>query len=191
MPKPAISEASRIGVQTPALEAVSQAAVVGAWDAYHAELYAFLVDATRDADVAEDLVQDAFTRLLREARAGRMPDQPRPWLYRVAANLAVSRVRRVLSARRWFARVGVPQRRSAAPVPSPEDELVRRETSGELGLVLGGLRPDARTALLLAAEGFSGREISTAIGRSEAATRTLMCRARLQLRQKLETGGVS
>jgi RNA polymerase sigma-70 factor, ECF subfamily len=191
MPKPANYEASRMGVRTPAVQAMGQAAVVSAWDAYHAEVYAFLLDATRDRAVAEDLVQEAFTRLLGEARSGRMPEQPRPWLYRVAANLAVSRVRRVLSARRWFDRVGVPQLRSAQQIPSPEDALVRRETSGELAHMLDALRPDARTALLLAAEGFSGREIATAIGRSEDATRTLMCRARLQLRRQLETGGES
>jgi len=48
------------------------------------------------------------------------------------------------------------------------------------------LAPDARVALLLAAQGFSGREIAETIGRSEIATRTLMCRARLDLRRRLE-----
>ena len=42
-----------------------------------------------------------------------------------------------------------------------------------------------RAALVLAAEGYAGREIARAIGRSEGATRTLMCRARSRLRSEL------
>jgi len=44
---------------------------------------------------------------------------------------------------------------------------------------------DARTCLLMAANGFSGREIADAIGRSELATRALICRARIRLRESL------
>jgi DNA-directed RNA polymerase specialized sigma24 family protein len=35
----------------------------------------------------------------------------------------------------------------------------------------------------MAAEGYSGREIAQTIGRSEVATRALMCRARFGLRK--------
>ncbi len=38
----------------------------------------------------------------------------------------------------------------------------------------------------MAANGFNGMEIAEAIGRSGNATRTLMCRSRLQLRQRLQ-----
>ena len=51
--------------------------------------------------------------------------------------------------------------------------------------MLGELGADARTALLMAANGFNGLEIADAIGRSPNATRTLMCRSRLQLRARL------
>jgi len=173
---------AEIGVH--ALEARGQAAILDAWDAHHGEIYAFLVDATRDASAAEDLLQDTFARLAREARAGRTPELMRPWLYRVAGNLVVSRVRRVLSARRWFDRIGVPQRRGAV-AESPEGRLLDREACEDLDGVLKHLSPDARTALLLAAEGFTGREIAAAIGRSEAATRTLLCRARIRVRHDL------
>jgi hypothetical protein len=39
---------------------------------------------------------------------------------------------------------------------------------------------------LLAAQGFDGREIAASIGRTEGATRTLMCRSRIKLRLLLE-----
>ena len=68
----------------------------------------------------------------------------------------------------------------------PEASLLAREGRGELVAALEDLGPDARTALLLSAEGFSGAEIAAAIGRTEAATRTLLCRTRLSVRHRLE-----
>jgi len=41
---------------------------------------------------------------------------------------------------------------------------------------------DARAALLLSAHGYSGAEIALHIGRSELATRSLICRHRSRLR---------
>jgi RNA polymerase sigma-70 factor, ECF subfamily len=163
--------------------------VLAAWDRHHDELYAFLLDATRNPAVAEDLLQDAFIRLLREVRSSRSPEQLRAWLYRVAANLVVDRGRRLGTARQWFDRFGVPGYRVAAEA-SPETKVLGDEAEQELDRALGGLPADARTALLLAAEGFSGHEIAQAIDRSEAATRTLMCRSRVRLRHELaEQGG--
>jgi RNA polymerase sigma factor (sigma-70 family) len=189
MTEPRIHEGPPTEIGVHALEARGQAAILDAWDAYHGGIYAFLVDATRDGSIAEDLLQETFARLAREARAGRVPEQVRPWLYRVAGNLVVSRARRVLSARRWFDRFGVPEHR-AAVAESPEARLLRREAFEDLDGVLKHLAPDARAALLLAAEGFTGHEIAESIGRSEAATRTLLCRARVRVRHDLvATGG--
>ena len=62
-------------------------------EAHRAELVGFLVRMTRDREAAEELLQDTFIRLIREGRAGRMPDEVRPWLYRVSTNAAISRSR--------------------------------------------------------------------------------------------------
>jgi RNA polymerase sigma-70 factor (ECF subfamily) len=188
MTEPRIHVRPSVEIGVHALEARGQAATLDAWDAHHGEIYAFLVDATRDASAAEDLLQDTFARLSREARAGRTPEQVRPWLYRVAGNLVVSRARRVLSARRWFDRIGVPQHREAV-AEAPERRLLDREAFADLDGVLKRLPPDGRTALLLAAEGFTGHEIAAAIGRSEVATRTLLCRARVRVRHDLVGSG--
>src|SRR5688572_20697376 len=55
---------------------------------------------TRDSAVAEDVVQDAFTRLTVELQAGRAPDNVSAWLHRVVANLVASRGRRTQVALR-------------------------------------------------------------------------------------------
>src|SRR5512135_1645352 len=170
-------------------EASADAIVLGAWTEHREELYALLVRTTHDRDVAEDLLQDAYLRLTREARAGRTPENVRAWLYRVATNLATSRGRRVSSAVRWLAGAG---RRGAGTDPSepPEAGLLRREGRAELLGLLDGLGPDARAALLLSSEGFHGDEIAAAIGRTPAATRTLLTRTRMRLRSRLVAGEV-
>ncbi len=63
-------------------------------------LVGFLGLYTGDRDLAEDLAQEALTRLCRDWRkVSRLP-APTGWLYRVAMNLAHSHFRRVSLARR-------------------------------------------------------------------------------------------
>lgn len=173
----------------PALEQVhadarsGELALSALYEAHRGELFAFLLRMTRDREAAEDLLQDTFIRLVTEARAGRLPDLVRPWLFRVAANAAISRSRHGAVWNRLVPRL-VDRREPAGP----ESEAIRVERDSELHRALAQLAPDGRAALLLAGQGFSGREIATSIGRSEAATRTLMCRARVQLRLLLDSG---
>jgi RNA polymerase sigma factor (sigma-70 family) len=163
----------------------AEAFVVSAYEAHHAEVFAFIARATRDISVAEDLLQETYLRLTVEARESRAPLQVRAWLYRVAANLVISRARRQTTAVRWFGRHGRNER-EALTVPSPEAGVVRREGVAEMERVMEGLSPDARLALLLSGEGFAGEEIAATIGRSAAATRTLLSRARARVRVRRE-----
>lgn len=161
--------------------------VASAFDSYHTELYSFLRRSTRDERAAEDLLQETFLRLTKEVEAGRSPEHLRAWLYRVATNLAISRGRRASTAIAWLTMYGRPA--SAAHVDSPESDVLAREGRSVLDAALAVLPTDARTALLLSADGFSGEEIAAAIGRSHAATRTLLTRARVRVRLALEQSG--
>ncbi len=159
-----------------------EAILTAIYEERRAEVFGFLIRMTRDREAAEDLLQDTFIRLIREARAGRMPDEVRPWLYRVAANAAISRSRHGAAWHRLLPRL-VDRREP----DRPDDEALRVERETELDAALAGMAPDSRAALLLAAQGFAGREIADSIGRSEGATRTLLCRSRVQLRLILES----
>jgi RNA polymerase sigma-70 factor (ECF subfamily) len=141
---------------------------------------------TRDPNLADDLVSEAFLRLATEIRAGRLPDDPIAWLYRVGANLAVSRARRATVATR--AMPGLVRRDVA---PSPEDEVVGRERDRVLREVLASLSADDRRIVVLAAQGYRSEEIGELTGRSSQATRTRLCRARGRLRTRLELAGLS
>jgi len=158
-------------------------AILALYDAHQSELFSFLLYATRNAATAEDLLQEAFLRLIRETRLGRAPDSPRAWLYRVCANLVTSQGRRRRSAERWELRIAPPE-----PDSSAEEHFLRREDARQLNDALVELSPDARAGLLLSAHGFHGEEIAQLLGRSQVATRSLLFRARTKLRDRLRPG---
>lgn len=118
-----------------------------------------------------------------EIGRNRTPDNIRAWLYRVIANLAVSFGRRTTVSQRFVGALG-----SHDDPPTPEAIAIDDELRAELASALQALPDQARTALLLAASGYSGAEIAASIGRTDCATRTLMCRARLELRDRLVAG---
>ena len=163
-------------------ETVAALAILAAtaYAEYADPLRGHLAAYTRDADAAEDLLHETFVRLLTELAAGRRLRHMRGWLFRVGINLAASRARHH----------GVARRRASEPVhrelaPSPEEELIEREAAGALARRLTGLPEDVRAALLLSAHGYTGAEIARHIGRSELATRSLICRHRSRLRDSV------
>ena len=159
--------------------------VVAAYDANERDLFTFALGVTRDGAAAEDIVQEAFLRLVRESRSGRFPDNARAWLYRVVVNLARTRARRRVVADRWR---GLFANRDVAR--SPEDDIVGREGAAILAAVVASLPTDARMAFLLATEGHSGQEVASLLGRSEGATpKNLLWRARREAPTPLGAGG--
>ena len=174
-PAPSLATARRVGLGD------QTTAILELYDAHQRELHTFVRSIERDATTVEDIVAETFLRLTREIAAGRTPDQPRAWLHRVAANLVVNGGRHRNVVTRVLGRLV--DQGTDEPADAP---LLRAESRQELVDVLRSLSVDARTALMLAAHGFSGREIAATLGRSELATRSLMSRARMRLRDQLE-----
>ena len=135
---------------------------------------------------AEDLTEQTFLQAYRHfERAQRESDgRPlRPWLIRIAHNLAANFYRD----------------RSRRPVTQLDDASVLHEPHGteqlveereEVKEVLEGvskLPDDRREALIMRfALGMDNREIARALGRSEGATKVLIHRAIKQLEESLE-----
>jgi len=141
---------------------------------------------TRDPALADDLASEAFLRLATEIDAGRAPRDPVAWLFRVGRNLMISRARRASVATR--AMPGLLDRDVAR---SPEDEVVEREGHDLLRATLETLGDEDRQVVMLAAQGFRPEEIARITGRSQAATRTRLCRARGRLRTRLAQAGMT
>lgn len=179
------SEPSLAPVDSQSVVAARADLVVRAFEEHAGKLTGFAFALSRDRDIADDLVQETFLRLVKELAADRTPENIPAWLFRVCANLATSRGRRATVAQRFLRGIHV-----VPDEPPADTETLRRETNSALVAGLATVPTDARTALLMAAQGFSGHEIAEAIGRTEMATRTMMFRAREKLRVYLVQEGV-
>ncbi len=135
---------------------------------------------TRDPSIAEDLCQEALTRLYLQIRAGRAPQDAGAWLHQVARNLVVSRARRVKVADRVVAGLRPPD-----AVTSTEDAVLGHERLDVLRRGLAALPCEDRRLLLLAADGLTGEQIAGHLGISEPAARTRLHRARRRLRDQM------
>jgi RNA polymerase sigma-70 factor, ECF subfamily len=158
--------------------------IEAAYCAHAAQLIRRLTVTTRNRAVAEDLTQEAFVRLVIEVNAGRIPDDTGAWLHRVGHNLAMSRGRRVAVANRRNGEITMP-----ANAPSPETLTLQAELDSRLQAAVAGLGATDQRALILAASGYRGREIARSIGRTDGATRTLLCRARVKVRAVMLQAG--
>lgn len=133
-------------------------------------LYRYLLRLTGDPDLAEDLAQEAFVRLLDHD----LPEaEIRPWIFAVATNLVRDAARTRERRRRLLQERG--ERTGQAP---PADERVERaERIASVRAALEQLSERDRTLLLLREEGFKYAEIADVIGVVPGSVGTLVARA--------------
>jgi RNA polymerase sigma factor (sigma-70 family) len=146
----------------------------------------YVLGLVRDPDEAADISQEAMVRFLVLVRSGRRPDSSIAWMCRVAHNLVVTAARRRSVATRAADRL-VDRRGN----PAVDDHLLAGERQAEVAAMLAGVYRHERDAILLAAAGRSTREIADHLGKSELATRALLCRARARVRVGLVAMDVS
>ncbi|MDQ3128908.1 MAG: hypothetical protein M3Q66_10730, partial [Chloroflexota bacterium] len=146
--------------------------VVDALDKHLPNVERYIRSLVRDADEAADISQETSLRLLLTARATGLPDNPGAWMKRVAYNLVVSAARR-----RQTAVKNAEYLVNRGTAPSLDQTLLEREQSELVHNVLATTRATDRDAMVMAASGYGTRAIAAHLGRSEPATRTLLCRA--------------
>jgi RNA polymerase sigma factor (sigma-70 family) len=140
-------------------------------------VYTLAVRLTGDRSAAEDIVQDTFLRMFGFLSGLRADTPLRPWLKRVAANLAIDRLRRE-------SRYGDDARLWTMESPgSAQSDAVEAEA------LLRRLPPVARTLLWLHdIEGWSHTELARRFGRSESWSKSILSRALARLRNDVEPG---
>ena len=163
---------------------------------YQNRLVAVFYHMLRDQESAEDLAQEAFLRIYRSRHSYQPTAKFSTWLFRIAGNLA-SNSRRSKGRRR---EVPLNIRDSGPLGPRPEEQLIaeksgmmpnrqlaRREVQAMVQDALKELNDRQRMALLLHKfEGMSYADIGESMEMSPAAVKSLLSRARENLRGKLE-----
>lgn len=146
---------------------------------YYSQLYLYAFSLCKNSHQAQELCSDVFYKALLSCWED--DGSPLYWLLRVCKNSYIDQWRRQ-------------QRRQDLPLealPSPPEEdpleqLLRREEQRELYEALLTLPPRSREALLLHYfQDLPLKEVAAILGLSPGGARTLLYRARLQLRQKL------
>lgn len=138
--------------------------------AYQGRLYGFALRMTANPDDAEEIAQDAFVRAYRalggydlERRRGLAL---RPWLYRIALNVARNRARR---KRLQLIPLDGPEDSRWEPMDDergrPEAIVIRTEGEAELAALVASLPPRYRTAVVLRhVAGLGYEEAATVLG---------------------------
>lgn len=144
----------------------------------HRELVRFLYRKVWDGERAADLAQETFTRALDYA-----PENPRAWLFHVAANLARDEARTVIRRKKHLALLRTETEHEGGMVPAPSAEVERNETVEKVRQALEQLSERDREVLLLWDAGLSYPEIAAQTGLAHGAIGTTLARARRRLVQ--------
>ena len=140
----------------------------------YATVVRFLYRKVWDADRAEDLAQEAFVRALDHD-----PDNPRAFVFTVAANLARDEARTAIRRRRHLELV---KAEAAAEVgESPAERIERQERQQVVRAALARLTERDREVLLLWDAGLDYDEIAAQTGLARGAIGTTLSRARRRL----------
>src|SRR4051794_36058083 len=144
-------------------------------------LLAFLVYRTGDRGLAEDLLADAFERVLRSGRFDRRRGTPKAWLYTIALNLVRDQARRAAAERRAYERTGAPP---DAAEDARLDQLAHRDT---LSAALASLADEEREAVALRfGADLTVPEIAGVLGEPLTTVEGRVYRALRKLRDRME-----
>ena len=163
---------------------------------YERPVFSLIFRMVRDRELAEDLAQDTFIKVLNNIDRYRPEFKLSSWLFKIANNVTIDHLRR-----RQLATVsldGSPHAQTAAEaqatsldVESRGESALEAMESRELGsaieLAIARLRPEYRSCILLRhVEGRSYEEIAATLDLPLGTVKTYIHRARHELREALE-----
>lgn len=150
------------------------------FERHHVGLFNFFLRLTGNRQLSEDLVQEAFIRILKYRKTFRQPGEFRPWLYRLARNAVAAHFRK---HGRDHLPPGEPEER-VCESPLALDQLERAENARQLRAALMLLPFERREVLLLSRFGeLRYDEIAELLGCSVGAVKLRVHRAVRQLRE--------
>jgi RNA polymerase sigma-70 factor (ECF subfamily) len=162
---------------------------------YERPLFSLLFRMVRDRELAEDLAQETFIKVLNAIESYRPEYKFSSWIFKIANNAAIDHLRRreldTLSLE------GSPHAETADAIEatalqigarqeSPLDEVAARELGGQIEAAIAQLRPEYRSCILLRhVEGRAYEEIAEILSLPLGTVKTYIHRARHELRQAL------
>ncbi len=144
-----------------------------------------LLDDDRDV---EEATQDTFLQAWRNLDRFRGDAAVFTWLYRIAVNEALARLRRKRVQTTDIDELAETAPLAADPAHEPEPAAEAAELHGFLAVCIRRLPPDYRAPLVLRdVIGLSNQEVADVLELSVAAAKSRIHRARMQVRAELDT----
>ena len=164
-----------------AIVAGDPAGLAAAYDRYASALYTYCRSMLRDSEDAADALQDTFVVAAQKLDGLRDPDRLRPWLYAVARNECLRRVR---------GRQGMVDLDQAGEVSDDAVDvdagLREADVRGLIWAAIQGLNPGEREVFELnVRHELEGADLAAALGVSANHAHALLSRARGQLEKSL------
>ena len=147
-----------------------------AFTLHHRTVFRAARSVLRDPALAEDVTQETFLRLHKHIDTLPNGEMLRPWLIRVAMNLAKNVVRGNIRANTREENYVKEIEENA--VFSVEDEYEQKAELSDVGKALSKVREPLRSCLVLKQQGLSYREIAEALSLNETSIGTFVARAR-------------
>ena len=164
-------------VQTPTADTIEWL-----YQRHHAGLRDWIQRKLNNASHAADLAHDTFMRLLVRSQGAALPvgemREPLAYLRAIANGLMIDHWRRQTLEQAYFEALAA---RPEAVVPSVEERAIILETLEQIARLLEALKPNVRTAFLLAQiEGLGHGEIAAELGISVSTVKRHLAKAALR-----------
>jgi RNA polymerase sigma factor (sigma-70 family) len=148
-----------------------------AFTLHHRTVFRAARSVVQDPGLAEDVTQETFLRLYHHQDSILNDEMLRPWLIRVAINVAKNTVRGQVRANtrdeNYVKQVDV-------SVPSVEIDYEEHAGVNEIYRALGKIKEPLRSCLMLKQQGLSYKEIAASLDLNESSIGTFVARARGQ-----------
>lgn len=162
---------------------------------YERPVFSLIFRMVRDRELAEDLAQETFVKVLNAIESYRPEFKFSSWVFKIANNTAIDHLRRreldTLSIE-GSPHAATPEAVEATALqlgaiqPSPLDHVEARELGGEIEAAIRRLRPEYRSCIILRhIEGRSYEEIAEILSLPLGTVKTYIHRARNELRDIL------
>jgi len=139
-------------------------------------------------DEAEDLTQEVFVKVSDSLGGFRGESSVSTWVYRIAKNVAIDRLRSVASSSHLATELSNKIAAEQAP-PPVEQQHVRKEMNDCIRQFVANLPPDYRSVMILSElKGLSNRQIADALGLTLDTVKIRLHRARARLKADLAAG---